>query len=125
MNRHQGGSWFRKFSNAFRGIGISLVSQSSFWVHVPVSVGVGVLGWWLGVSVFEGFVLGLCVGLVMIAEMLNTAIEYLAKEITDEFSENVRDGLDVASGAVLLSAVVAATIGAWILVPRVWAVVSG
>src|SRR5690349_4867433 len=93
-------SWRDKFRDAFRGIGLAVVRERSFWVHVPMAVAVAVLGAWLRVSLVEGCVLGLCVTLVLALEAMNTAIECLSREVTKSQQANVAAALDIASGAV-------------------------
>ena len=117
-------NWFRKFANAFRGIGIVVATQRSFWVHLTAALMVLALGWWLKVSEFEGLVLGLCVLLVMTAEVFNTALEFLARRITDKESELIRNALDAAAGAVLIASLGAAAIGLWILGPRLFQILG-
>lgn len=111
-------SWFEKFRDAFRGIWLALVFERSFHVHlvfVPLVIVASVL---LRVTLVEGCVLGLCVALVLVAEMLNTAIEWLARAV--DAKENVRIGfaLDIGSGAVLLAALFASGLGGTIFLYR-------
>jgi diacylglycerol kinase (ATP) len=67
------------------------------------------------VSLVEACVLGLCISTVLAAEIFNTALEYLAREITSERRPGLAAALDMASGAVLVSAIGAAVVGAAIL----------
>ena len=60
----------------------------------------------------------LAIGLVWIAEALNTAIERLADAVTVEPNENVGYAKDVAAGAVLVAAVTSAIIGLTIFIPH-------
>ena len=79
---------------------------------------VGVTAVWLRVSLLEGSVLCLCVGLVLAAEMFNTAIEFLSREITRDQRPRIKDALDVASGAVFTVALAAAIVGSTIFLSR-------
>lgn len=115
----RGGSWLGKFRSAGRGVLRALSEQrSSFAVHMVVAMVVVVAGVVLGVSLVEWCVLILCVTAVMIAELFNTALEHLARAVTREFDEEVRDALDTSSGAVLLVALGAAIAGSLIFVHR-------
>ncbi len=62
----------------------------------------------------------LAIGLVWVAEGLNTAIELLADATIPEWHSVVGQAKDVAAGAVLLSAITAAAIGACVLGPPLW-----
>jgi diacylglycerol kinase len=53
--------------------------------------------------------------------MFNSAFEKLARAITNDHDPEIRDALDIASGAVLLASLGAAAVGAMILLPRLLA----
>jgi diacylglycerol kinase len=108
-------SWSRKFACAFRGIVVGIREQNSFYVHLPVTVGVIAAAWWLGVSRIEWCLLVLCIGAVVASEMFNTAIEHLARAVSREENPHLRDALDAASGAVLVGALTAAGVGSVVL----------
>jgi len=110
--------WSNKFRNAFRGLRVGIRGQSSFYVHFVVTLLVIVFGTFLRVSPLEWCVLLLCIGSVMSAELFNSAFESIAKSVTREFDDNVRNALDIASAAVLLSAIFAAIVGASIFLFR-------
>ena len=73
----------------------------------------------LRVSTLEGCMLYLCVGLVLAAEMFNTAIEFLSREIAREERPGIAAALDMASGAVLTVSLAAAAVGSMIFLSRV------
>lgn len=103
--------WSRKFRNAFRGMQVGIWGQSSFYVHGVVGLLVLLLAMILGVSPLEWCVLVLCIGLVISAELFNSAFESLAKAVTRDFDDHVRDALDIASAAVLAIAIAASIVG--------------
>jgi diacylglycerol kinase (ATP) len=61
----------------------------------------------------------LAISIVSTAEALNTAFEFLADAATPKFHPLVREAKDVATAAVLLTAVAAAIIGIIIFCPCV------
>ena len=111
-------TWLQKFRCAFRGVTFAVHSQSSFAVHLAVAAAVVVAGLLLQVSLVEWCLLVLCIVAVVAAELANTAIEHLARAITDEHNEEIRDALDVTSGAVLLAAISAAIVGTLVFLHR-------
>jgi diacylglycerol kinase (ATP) len=52
------------------------------------------------------------------AEMFNTAIEFLSREVTREERPGIAAALDIASGAVLSVALAAAIVGSTIFLAR-------
>ena len=53
----------------------------------------------------------LCFGIMLAAELINTALELLCDEVTEQYSERIRDVKDIAAGAVLVSAIASAVVG--------------
>jgi diacylglycerol kinase len=67
-------------------------------------------------------VLVFAIGFVWVAEALNTAIEFLGDEVSQEQRERIGQAKDVGAAGVLLAAITAAIIGALVFVPHflVW-----
>ena len=116
--------WLQKFGDALGGIVAGMRGQSSFLVHIPAAGAVAAMAIVLQVSRTEACLLALCVTAVIGAELLNTALEYLAKAITSQYHDDVRIGLNIASGAVLFVALGASVVGALIFIPRLLALLS-
>ncbi len=104
-------SWLTKFAVALRGLRRGVAGQDSFLVHIPIAVAVMAAGFWWDLSPERWLLLVLCIGVVLGAELFNTALERLARAVTREHDENIRDALDIASGAVLLLSLTAAVVG--------------
>ena len=111
-------SFVNKFRCAFRGIAVGSRRQSSFLVHLVAAAAVIGVSVWLKVTAVEWCLLALCIALVLTLELFNSSIESLAKAIDRQHNENLRDALDIASGAVLVGAIGTAVVGAVILLPR-------
>lgn len=111
-------SWIGRFRCAGRGVARAVRTQANFAIHITTAAAVVVAAIALGASLVEWCVLIVCMAVVLAAEMFNTAIEHLARAVTQEPNEHVRDALDVAAGAVLTAAVGAAIAGSLIFVRR-------
>jgi diacylglycerol kinase len=92
--------------------------QSSFAVHFLAAIVVVTAGMLLKCERWEWVALAAAIGLVFVAEQFNSAFERLARAITAEEDERVRDALDMAAGAVLLASLVAAAMGAIVFLPK-------
>ena len=110
--------WRDKFWDAFAGLWLAVRSERSFAVHLPMAVGVTILAAVLRVSLVEACILTLCIAMVLAAEMFNTALEYISREITREKNSGLATALNVASGAVLTASMGAAIVGSAILFYR-------
>jgi undecaprenol kinase/diacylglycerol kinase (ATP) len=77
-----------------------------------------VAGWHFSISVAEWLAIVLCVGAVLVTELINTAIETLVDMVSPEF--NVKAGLvkDIAAAAVLIAAIMAVIVALIIFVPK-------
>lgn len=80
------------------------------------------LGFLFSIDNREWMFVAIAVGLVFIAELLNTAVERLADYLSPERNEEIRQVKDYAAGAVLIAAVVAVVIGLLIFVPKLFAI---
>ena len=120
----EGRTWSRKFADAFRGLGRAVRTQSSFAVHLLMAGAVVAAGALFRVTAVEWALLAFAIGLVLMAEIFNTAIESLARAPGSRRHPRFRDALDMASAAVLLAAITAAVIGLIVLGPRLLAWVS-
>lgn len=90
--------------------------QNSFYVHIPAAIVACLLAAWLEVSLAEWLVIVLCITMVLAAELFNSAIEHLARAVTHEVNPEVRNALDIASGAVLTASIGASMVGVMVLV---------
>jgi diacylglycerol kinase len=107
--RHRG--WSRMFSDAVRGVKVALRGEVNFFLHFFIAAVAAIAGGIITRTDEQWCIFLLCVTVVLTAEMFNTAIEHLARAMTREEHPEIRDALDVASGAVLLAALGAACVG--------------
>lgn len=114
-------SFRRRFAVAVRGILEAVAGQWNFRIHLTAAVGViGMAAWWR-VSRWEWVALTLCIGIVLTAELVNTAIEAAVDLASPQQHELARRAKDVAAGAVLMASLTAAIAGAVILLPYLFA----
>ncbi len=110
--------WIGKFTAAGRGIVDGVRGQSSFFVHVPVAVAVVLAAALLRLSPERWCLLLICIGVVMSAELFNSALEWMSRAIADQHDANIERALNIASGAVLVAAVTAAAVGAILILDQ-------
>lgn len=115
-------SWVQMLRDALRGVKIAVRGEVNFYVHLFVAAMAGVAGAIVQLTDERWCLYILCVTIVLTAELFNTAIEHLARAVTRQEHPEVRDALDVASGAVLMAATGATCVGvlviAWPFVAR-------
>lgn len=113
--------WIAKFQNAARGVVQGIRGQSSFTVHIPVAVAVCLMSVWLRVDLIEWCILIGCVAMVVALELVNSAVERMAKAVTEEYDGRIAEALNISSAAVLVASIFAALIGLLILSPKLMA----
>lgn len=108
----------RSFSFAFAGLRYVVRTQSNVWVHLLAALLVALVSALLGVQGAELAVLVLAIGLVFVAEAINTALEALVDLASPAIHPLARIAKDVAAAAVLLAAATAVAVGVVVLLPK-------
>ena len=104
----------QKFAHAMRGARVAMAGGNGFALHGLAAVVVVAIAWWLDCSTAEWLVLILCITGVIVAELFNTAIEHLARAVTQDEHPEIRNALDISAAAVLVTAVGAKLV--WVVV---------
>jgi diacylglycerol kinase (ATP) len=99
------------FNYAFEGIIHVLRTQRNLRIHFLIAIVVIGAAAALGVQRLELIALLFAIAFVLVAEMVNTAIEGAIDASTTSFDPNAKLAKDVAAGAVLIAAVTAIAIG--------------
>ena len=115
LSRYKEALSYRRFKKslryAFRGVTRLFSSESNALIHLLFVVVVPILAALLRVSLVEWCILILCIGLVLSAEAVNTAVEKLSDRVSEDFSPLIKDAKDLAAGAVLILASASAVVG--------------
>jgi diacylglycerol kinase (ATP) len=104
-------SIIESFNYAIEGVVHVLRTQRNMRIHFAIAVGVLVAAIAVGVSRVELIVLLLSITFVLVAEMINTAVEATIDAATTSFDPMAKLAKDIAAGAVLISAVNAVAVG--------------
>lgn len=99
------------FNYAFEGIIHVLRTQRNLRIHFAIAIAVIAAAAALGVGRVELIALLLAIAFVLVAEMVNSAIEGAIDVSTTSFDPNAKLAKDVAAGAVLIASVTALAVG--------------
>ena len=99
------------FNYAFEGIIHVLRTQRNLRIHFVIAAAVIAAAAALGVGRLEMIALLLAIAFVLVAEMVNSAIEGAIDVSTTSFDPNAKLAKDVAAGAVLIATVTAVAVG--------------
>jgi len=109
--------FIKSFKYAFEGIHYAFKNDQNLLAHILVAFLVINVSMALKVTPFEMGILGLTIMMVIVAEMVNSAIEKMVDLITKEHRQEAKIAKDVSAGMVLLTAFAAAIIGSLIFIP--------
>jgi len=111
----------RSFGFALAGLVYAVKTEGNVRVHLVASIIVVALGFGLGVSRLEWAALVSAIGLVWLAELLNTALEILCDFVEPARADAIKRAKDVAAAGVLAAALAAASIGGLVFWPYIFA----
>lgn len=110
--------WLKRFGYAFKGLKYAFSNEQSVWVHFVATILVITLSVVKNINSMEAIVLSLTVGIVWVAELLNTAIEKLADKVSPNFDIQIKYVKDISAAAVLMASLTALVIGLIIFIPK-------
>lgn len=108
----------KSFGHAFAGIWTCIKRERNMKLHLIAVVLVVAAGWWLRISTTEWLICLILFGMVLGAELINTAIEAVV-DLSEKENNTAKLAKDAAAGAVLVCAVIAAISGFIIFLPKV------
>ena len=108
------------FGYAFQGLIELFRSQPNARIHLFITVAVIVAGFFFRISHLEWVAVALCISAVIAMEAVNTALEYLTDLVSPDYHPLAGKVKDVAAGAVLVTAIGAAVVGALIFLPKLY-----
>ena len=120
MSKFKSQGFGNTFKNARKGMRIVLKSERNIRIHFVAAVFVLVLGFVMQFSALKISVLLLAIGLVVSAEMLNSAIEFSLDAIFhNRYSKMVGMAKDISAGAGMFVTIIAVLIGGLIFIPEI------
>lgn len=101
----------KSFDWATNGISTAWCEEANFRIEALAGFGVVMLGIYLGFSQLEWVIIIGCIGFVLSAEMVNTAVEDLCDRIEPSHDPVIGKVKDIMSGFVLIVSLTALIIG--------------
>jgi diacylglycerol kinase (ATP) len=108
----------QSFNWAFEGVIHVLRTERNMRIHFALATAVLILAFSYGVTKLELMALLIAISFVLIAEMVNTAVEATIDLATTSFDPLAKMAKDIAAGAVLIAAVNAVVIGYLVFADR-------
>lgn len=111
--------FLRSFRYSMEGIWYAVKFEQSITVHYIATVATITLALIFNITLMEWCLLFIAIGIVLGAELLNTAIEAVVDMVTLEIHPLAKIAKDTASGAVFVFSLIAAVIGLIVFVPYI------
>ena len=113
------------FKYALEGIKTAYKDEQNLRVHTLAAILVLILSYILKLSVFEFCICLILIGLVLMAEFFNTAIENMVDMITVEENPYAKKAKDVSAAGVLVFVFFSSVIGIIIFLPKIVNLIKG
>ena len=112
MTKYKSQGFGSTFKNARKGFRLVLKSEMNIRIHVVIAFFVLMLAYILKFSALEFCALLFAIAIVIISEMLNTAIEFTLDSIYhNRYSKMVGMAKDISAGAVMFASFVSVLVG--------------
>jgi diacylglycerol kinase (ATP) len=112
------GRW-RSLKFAFKGVWLLLTTEDSIKIQVFAAIMVTVLGIYFNISSTEWMLQFLAIGMVLVAEALNTAIEKIADFVHPDYHIKIGFIKDIAAGAPTFAGIISLIIAGFIYIPKI------
>jgi diacylglycerol kinase len=115
----------RSFRYAFAGWWYVIRTQKNAWIHAILSIAILVLAFALRLAPRDMAALVITIGMVWMAEFLNTALEAVVDLASPQLHPLAKVGKDVGAAAVLIAALASILVGLLLLGPPLLAFLQG
>lgn len=107
---------------ALKGMWLLITTEDSIKAQLSFALIATFLGFYFNISSVEWMIQFLVIGLVLVAEALNTAIEEVADFIHPDYHKKIGFIKDIAAGAPAFAAIISLIIAAIIYLPKIIAI---
>ena len=115
------GRLIKSFTYALRGLFKTFHEEQNLQIQTISAIIAVVLGWLFRISQQDWLALILAVGLVLILEIVNSAVERVTDVLKPRINTYVKEIKDIMAAAVMLASITALAVGLVIFIPRIFA----
>ena len=114
----------QSFRFAIKGIKNLIINEHNARIHLTALLVVIGLGLFFKLELMEWVAITIVSGIVILTELINTAIENLADIVEPKWNEKIGKIKDYSAGAVLVAAIVSVIVGGVIFIPKFIALIK-
>lgn len=108
------------FTFAWNGLKEVTRTERNFRIHLFITALVLTIGFLVELNWLEWCIVIFAIGLVLVTEVTNSAIEKMIDYLNPAINPSAKIIKDMAAGAVLIAAIIAALIGLIIFLPKIY-----
>lgn len=106
-------------NNSWNGLKAAYKSEQSMYIHLTATIILLLFSFLLEISTTEWLIIIAIIGLTLVVELLNTAIESTVDLVTKEFHPLAKIAKDTASAAEFILTITSAIISLMIFIPKI------
>ena len=105
--------------NSWNGLKVAYKNEQSMYIHLVCTIILLSFSFFLKISMIQWLIIIAIIGLTLVVELLNTAIESTVDLVTKEFHPLAKVAKDTASAAEFVLSVTSAVIALMIFIPKI------
>lgn len=104
--------------NSVNGLVYAYLNEQSLTLHALLTIFVLASGFYFDITKMQWAILVVVMAIIIVTELLNTAIEAVVDLVTKEYHELAKVAKDCASAAAFVSSLVALSLYLYVFVPK-------
>lgn len=104
--------------NSLNGLIYAYLNEQSLTLHAFLTIFVLISGFYFHISKMQWAILVIVMSIIMITELLNTAIEAVVDLVTDKYHELAKIAKDCASAAAFIASILAIGLYLYVFLPK-------
>lgn len=113
----------RAFRNAFAGLLYFFRQERNGRIQAGIAALTVAAGFYFHITPVQWMAIGGCIGIVLSAEMLNSALEKLCDLVEPGVHPQIKIIKDLSAAAVLWLSIASAILGLAIFLPKIWTLI--
>ena len=110
---------FASVKNSWNGLKVAYKNEQSVYIHLVCTVILLLLSFLLKISLTQWLIIIAIIGLTLVVELINTAIESTVDLVTKEFHPLAKVAKDTASAAEFILTLTSTIIALMIFIPKI------
>lgn len=120
MSKFKADNFFESLGFAISGLLLATKSQRNLKIEIILGMVSVMVGVFLDFSMLELAVLIITIGFVLVAELINTIVEFVVdSHVGNQYSKLAKMSKDIAAGMVLMCVILACVIGFLLFAPKI------